>query len=104
MTITRNVGGSTRQLPITMEFELTADELYNAYREQQFLFDRADIEDQFEMSDEDCIECYGIRKKEAESLFDDMAVEMRRNIDKYDMSWEYARDEAVREILSHELL
>lgn len=29
----------------------------------------------------------------------DIARQMRRNIDKYDMLWQYARDEAISEIL-----
>lgn len=96
MTIVREIGGKKT------EFVLTSEELYNAYREQQFLFDRADIEDQFEMADEHCVNCWGITKKEAETLFDDMAAEMRRNIVKYDMSWEYARDDAIREVIRRE--
>lgn len=96
MIIVREIGGKKT------EFVLTSDELYDAYREQQYLFDRADIEDQFEVSDEDCVDCWGITRKEAEPLFDDMAAEMRRNIDKYDMSWEYARPEAIREVIRRE--
>ena len=37
------------------------------------------------------------------SMIDDMASEMRRQIDKYDVSWDYARDEAIREIIEKEL-
>lgn len=82
------------------EFELTPDELYAAYREQEFKFDRNDIEDYFAAFDDvEIEEMYSMTRKKLEEKFDDMACEMRRNIDKYDMQWQYARDAAIAEIL-----
>ena len=78
------------------EFELTPDELYAAYREQEFKFDRSDIEDYFAAFEkEDIEEEYGMTIAELEGKYDDMAYEMRRNIDKYGMDWSYARDDAI---------
>lgn len=94
MKIKRLVSGKEQ------EFELTADELYAAYREQEFKFDRADVADYFLAFDNEYIEEeYGMTTKEVESKFNEIAYEMRRNIDKYDMDWTYARDEAIETIL-----
>ena len=94
MKIKRFVNGKEQ------EFELTTDELYAAYREQEFKFDRNDIEDYFAAFDDvEIEEMYSMTRKKLEEKFDDMACEMRRNIDKYDMQWQYARDAAIAEIL-----
>lgn len=94
MKIKRLVNGKEQ------EFELTTDELYAAYREQEFKFDRNDIEDYFAAFDDvEIEEMYSMTRKKLEEKFDDMACEMRRNIDKYDMQWQYARDAAIAEIL-----
>ena len=71
-----------------------------AYVVQQLEFDRADIEDLIcGMSDADVMACYDVGIEQFKSLIDDMAYEMRCQIDKYDVSWEYARDEAVRSVI-----
>ena len=94
MKIKRNILGKEE------EFELTPDELYAAYREQEFKFDKSTIEDYFFAFDDKEIEDeYGMTRKKLEEKFDDMAYEMRRNIDKYGMEWSYARDAAIAEIL-----
>lgn len=94
MTITRVIDGTPH------EIELTSAEIYGAYVVQQFEFDRADIEDLVcGMSDADVMACYDVGIEQFKSLIDDMAYEMRRQIDKYDVSWEYARDEAVRSVI-----
>lgn len=94
MTIKRTVNG------VEIEFELTDRELYNAFEEQQHIFDRLNMLDYLsDMSDEQLTEDYNITKLEAEKLVDDMAYRMRRYIDKYDCSWDYARDEAFQDIL-----
>lgn len=91
MTITREIDGKV------YEIELTPSEIYGAYVVQEFEFYKDDIRDVIcGMSDEDVQEIYGVSRSEFEELIDDMVYEMRRQIDKYDVSWEYARDEAIR--------
>lgn len=93
MTIKREIDGKQ------YEFQLTDTELYLAFSEQQFQYDQDDVRDVlWAFDDDDLSESYGVTRAEFESLVGEMAVEMRRNIDKYDMSWQYARDEAVSEI------
>ena len=83
-----------------VKFELTDRELYDAYCEQRFIFDREDIKGLFDnYEDDELIEIYGVTRTEIEAFYDDAAIEMRRNIDKYEMSWEYARDEAIDTVI-----
>lgn len=85
------------------EITLTQDELCKAYFEQQFYFDQDDVRTLFDsFDDEDLMDNYGMTREQLESLTEDIAVEMRRNIDKYDMDWYYARDEAVRDVIYRE--
>lgn len=94
MTIKRTVNGTE------LEFQLTDDELSNAYFEQQFNFDVQDVRDAvIGWEDDDVIGVYGINTETFMKLSDEMAIEMRRNIDKYDMDWDYARDEAIRDVV-----
>lgn len=94
MTITREINGQT------IEIELTSQELYEAYLEKQNEFDRQDIEDVFNGFDDDELEdMYGMTRAQLEEKIPELAHEMRRNIDKYDMSWQAARDEAIAEKL-----
>lgn len=90
MTITRTVGGEQ------VSFELTESELVNAYFEQQYKFDVQDVKDLIcGWDDDDVLGVYGITVAEYKKLSGDIASEMRRNMDKYDMDFDYARDEAV---------
>ena len=50
-----------------------------------------DVEDMVDSYAED----YGVPLDVAHAMIDSMATEMRRNIDKYDMSWQCARDDAI---------
>lgn len=94
MTIFREFDGKR------YEIELTPSELYAAYTCQQFEFDRSDIEDIVcGSTDEDVRDMFGITRDEFMSMIDDFAYEMRRYIDKYDMSWEYARYEAIKDVI-----
>lgn len=78
------------------EFELTSDEMYNAYCEKEYQFDRQDIEDVFDgMDEEDVVLSYGLGKAVIESLYEDMAEAKRQNMDKYDVDWVAARDCAI---------
>lgn len=94
MKIKREINGNM------VEIELTRGELYEAYLEKQNDFDRQDIEDVFYSFDDDELEdMYGMTRAEIEEKIPEIAHEMRRNIDKYDMQWQYARDAAIEEII-----
>ena len=94
MTIKRTVNGEE------LEFELTDNELTSAYFEQQYLFDIQDVRDAvIGWEDDDVICVYGVNMETFLKLSDEMAVEMRRNIDKYDMDWDYAREDAIRSVI-----
>lgn len=94
MKIKRFVNGKEQ------EFELTADELYEAFREQEHKFDLCDVDDVFNgFDDDELLDMYGRTRDEIKEKYEDIAYEMRRNIDKYEMSWQYARDAAIAEIL-----
>ena len=96
--ITRNVNGVDVSIP------LTDTEIYSAYKYQQGIFDEWDIQDMFDgMTDDDIQKTYGIDRAKLWELIPEIAIEMRRNIDKYDMSWEYARPEAVDTVVQEEL-
>lgn len=94
MVIKRTFGG--------VEFKLTlsSDELFDAFEEQQFLFDSEDVKDM--LYDIDTLGEYGITTEDALGMVDQMAYEMRRNINKYEMGWREARDEAINQVLSAE--
>lgn len=95
LKILRNMNGED------VEFELTRGELYSAYEEQQHIFDKADVEDIIDQMDDDTIMAnYGVSMAAAEDLVDEIAYRMRRYIDKYDMSWESARDEAIKDVIA----
>lgn len=94
MKITRGFNGQT------IEIELTENELYQAYIEQEHIFDRNDVENYFDdYEDSDFETEYGCSRAEAMEKLDEIAYEMRRNIDKYDMNWYDAREAAIAEKL-----
>lgn len=100
MKIKREVNGQM------VEFELTSEELYSAHLEQEHKYDMQDIEDVLEGyrpdGKEDFYWTYEVpfdRVYGNEDLISEMAYEKRRNMDKYDMAWDTARDEAISEIL-----
>lgn len=75
MKITREING------VQHEFELTANELYNAHAEQEHIYDTANVKNAIsDLSD---------------GLASDLAYEVRRQIDKYDLDFDYALGEAV---------
>ena len=95
MTITREILGT----PVTIE--LTSREIYDAHNLYQHECDMQDCKDIYEyLSDEDIIKSYGVTRRELDDSLDAMATELRRNIDKYDMHWDSARDEAFSTIVS----
>lgn len=94
MKISRMVNGETK------EFILTKDELYNAFEEQQHIFDMEDVRSYFDnYSEEDYLREYGLSSDAVKDRFSEIAYEMRRNIDKYDMDWRCAREAAIGELL-----
>ena len=93
MKIRRTIDGKE------VEIELTSDELYEAFVEQQAAFDLEDVRFYFaDYTDEDFQREYGITRAEAEELFESVAFHLRRNIDKYDMMFEYALPAAVEDV------
>lgn len=93
--ITRTVNGVEHVFPLTL------GELFDAYYEQQYRFDLEDVEDAIiGYQDEDVQMEYGVSKEEYMSLKEKIAGELRRNIDKYDMDWSSAREDAIRSVIS----
>lgn len=74
-----------------VEIELTSGEVYSAFLEQQHEFDVVDIIDKIE----DERDAYGDSADVMLAYVDNIADDMRRNIDKYDMGWRDARDAAI---------
>ena len=95
MKITRIING------INVEIELTSTEMLDAYCEKQTQFDKQDIQDLYNwLSPEEIESTYHITKEKLDAGLDEMAYELRRNIDKYDMHWDSARDEAFNDYLT----
>ena len=81
-------------------FTLEPDELIEAYFEQQDKYDIQDIVDYGEIfSSEELQESFGCTYSELCNWKEEMAAELRRNIDKYDMEFSYARDDAIRTVV-----
>lgn len=98
MKITREVNGQT------VEFELTHKEMMDTFFEQQKAFDAQDIEMLVEdFSEEDFIEIYGLSPSVVLENAEEIGSRMRKNIDKYDMDWGTARDEAVSDWCSEHM-
>lgn len=76
------------------EFELTKDELFQAYYEQQELFDVENIEMNLDTYlDEDEYELL----KNNKEFIEEAAYQLRRNQDKYNMDYDYALEDAITE-------
>ena len=98
MKITREINGQT------VEFELTHKEMLDTFFEQQEAFDAQDIEMLVEnFSEEDFIEIYGLSPSVVLENVEEIGSRMRKNIEKYDMDWESARDEAVSDWCSEQV-
>lgn len=85
---------------IEQEFELTANELREAFWEQQEEYDRADMMYYLEDNREDLLEQY--KRSFVDGLSEylgGMGAELRRQIDKYDVPWDSARDEAFNVVV-----
>ena len=78
----------------TNHLQLLASKVCSDYSEKEWSIDAC-----YFMEDEE-FEERGLTRKEAESRIDEIAREKRRNINKYDMSWELALDEALKDFWS----
>lgn len=91
MVIKRSVGGQM------LAFRLTDQELFNAFEEQQHSYDMQDVESSFDMyGDAEFYDTFGVKKRWLGDDMEDIAYEMRRNMDKYDMDRQFALEEAIR--------
>lgn len=91
-----------RLLDVTVEIELTDDELWSAYKEKEYQFDLQDIQDSIDCYEEEEIEeTFGVAPEILQKLEPQMAYEKRRNEDKYGMNWDFARDEAIKTVIRH---
>lgn len=94
MKIKRTVNGEE------MVFELTDNELFNAFEEQEHIWDVNTVEGYVALFDnEDYIETWEITKSQFEELIDEIANRLRRYVLKYEVSEEYARDEAIDDVI-----
>lgn len=90
MEISRVANGETHT------YELTEEELYQAFLEQEHQFDRETVLDPvIDLEDEEIFADHGIHKEEFFALADQIAYEMRRLIDYNAMGWQEARDAAI---------
>ena len=92
MTIKRTIDGKEH------EFVLTSGELFDAYYEQEHIcdVDYVDIQLESELFEE--IEDVCVDEADREEIAEEIAYEMRRQINKYDLPLEYAFTEAFHEI------
>lgn len=100
MKITREINGQV------VEIELTSEEVRSAYLEKEHEYDIWDVKSLLEnYSPEEFYSEYGISLTWAynnATFIEDVADDMRKNIDKYNMYWDTARDEAIRDgAISH---
>lgn len=95
MRITRTIDGKN------IEIELLPVELSIAYEEQEHIYDMKDVQNVLDEAgtDDDIREKYGFAREEINKHLDDMAYEKRRNINKYDMDWRDATEEAIYSVL-----
>ena len=83
-----------------VRYELTPAELLSAYEEQQHVWDVSYCKSKIDSYDDESFqEEYGVSKEEGSSNLDDIAYEMRRQVNKYDLNEDYARDCAFMEVL-----
>lgn len=84
-----------------IKYTLTQDELFEAYEEQQHIWDYDYCKSMLDELDARYFRSeYGISKTQAKEMLDDIAYEMRQQIDKYDIDDDDARDVAFRTIIA----
>ena len=91
MTIKRVIGGRE------FEIKLSEQELYAAYCEQEREFDVQSCNDYYDCMywDEDWYDDKTVRK----NIIEEATMNLRKNIDKYEMSFDYAIAEAFVDAL-----
>lgn len=89
MKIKRTING------IEYEFELTEQERFDAYCEQQHVWDADYVRNIYGEE----IEQMCKTEAEIDAFIEDIAYEMRRLVDKYGVSEEYALDEAFEKVM-----
>lgn len=93
MEITREICGQH------ITIQLTEDELFLAYQEQQSLLDLESIRQELEAQpDEELAAQYGLTLSELEPLQGAMAAKLRNCLNK-EMSWDYALSEAIHSVV-----
>lgn len=98
MTIVRTINGTT------FHIKLLPEELIEAFFEQRDKFDIEDIVSYAEeIGSKELKATFGCTYQEYLNMKEEMAEEMRRNMDKYDMSFADAREYAIREVLKRNL-
>lgn len=91
MKIQRIIRGSE------VEIELTSDELFRAYSEQEHKFDIDDILEELETGGEDTDNYNDIPIAWLKEKFSEIAFLKRRNIDKYGLEWSEAVKQAIND-------
>lgn len=92
MVIKRTIDGKDRM------FVLTKTELFDAYCEQEHIWDVDYVESQLESWLFEEIEDICVDEVDRAEIAEEIASEMRRQINKYDLSQEYAFTEAFHKI------
>lgn len=94
MTIKRNING------VKVEIELTPEELYQIYTEEQRQWDISDVKMAFDgMDAAEIADAYDMPWTEIEPLIPEMARRYRKYMDN-DESWGHNRDEAIAYVLA----
>jgi hypothetical protein len=94
MIIKRIIGGRE------FEIELTKEELFNAYCEQEYAWDVESCRNNLDSGIYFGEEWYeDLDEKTEKQIIEEAAYHLRRNIDKYEMSYDYAMDEAFATVL-----
>ena len=83
-----------------VEIELTKDELFTAYCEQQEIFDISSCANYLDSNYQDEAWYSTMTDEKRRELLKEAAAELRRNIDKYDMYFEYAMSAAFVEAIA----
>lgn len=87
-------------------YELTQEEVYQAYREQELLYDIDDVRSELECIAEDDCDRRAIAAKailDDETLLTSVACQKRRNEDRYGMNWTEAVHDAIVDALNDEI-
>lgn len=87
MKIMRKINGQL------CEIELTKDEMFNAYENQQFLWDRDEAKNRLSQTDDDTFD--DLTDAQFECVINQVTYEMRRQMDKYGYGAEDALDQAI---------